>query len=110
MKIYKLSNMFKGWFVGDFDPVVYRTSGVEVAVKKYKKGDSESSHHHKLATEITVIVTGDVMMNGKVYKEGDIVLIEPNTSTNFVALTEVITTVVKLPGAKNDKYIDEVNN
>ena len=105
MRVFKLADMLKGWFVGNFDPVVFKTSDVEVAVKKYKKGDSESTHHHKIATEITVIVSGEVMMSGDVYREGDILIVEPNVSTDFLALTDVVTTVVKLPGASNDKYL-----
>ena len=105
MRVFKLSDMVKGWLIGNFEPVVFKTSDVEVAVKKYKKGDNESTHHHKIATEITVIVSGEVMMSGHFYKEGDILLIEPNVSTDFLALTDVVTTVVKLPGASNDKYL-----
>ena len=44
-------------------------------------------------------------MSGHIYKEGDILLIEPNVSTDFKALTDVVTTVVKLPGTSNDKYL-----
>ena len=41
MKTEKLSNMVRGWFVGDFEPSVYRTNAVEAAVKSYKAGDCE---------------------------------------------------------------------
>ena len=97
--------MVKGWFVGNFYPVAFKTPDVEVAVKKYCKGDGEEAHYHKLATEITVIVSGKVLMNDVIYKEGDILVINPNTATDFLALSDVITTVVKIPGAENDKYI-----
>lgn len=96
--------MVKGWFVGDFEPTLYRTNDVEVGVKHYKAGDSEACHHHKVATEITVIVSGTVQMNGIVYVEGDMVVIPPGESTDFSAVTDAVTTVVKLPGASNDKY------
>ena len=33
MKVDRLENMTKGWFVGDFKPAVLRTDAVEVAVK-----------------------------------------------------------------------------
>ena len=39
MKIKYLDDMTKGWFVGNFEPTVLNTEDVEVAVKKYKKGD-----------------------------------------------------------------------
>jgi len=107
MKIYKLQSMIKGWFIGNFEPTIFKTSDVEVGVKEYKKGDKENRHYHKIATEITVIVSGKVRMNDAVYKQGDIILIEPNESTNFEAIEDTITTVVKIPGATNDKYIGE---
>ena len=105
MKTYKLADLTKGWFVGNFSPTVYSTNEVEVAVKRYKAGDHESAHYHKLATEITVVIDGVVEMNGTVYKAGTIIVIEPNQASDFLAITDVTTTVVKIPGANNDKYI-----
>lgn len=104
MQIAKLDNMTKGWFVGDFEPTLLKTQQVEVAVKHYRKGDREGRHYHKLATEITVIVNGRVRMNGIEYCEGDIVVIGAMESTDFEVLEDTITTVVKYPGAVNDKY------
>jgi quercetin dioxygenase-like cupin family protein len=105
MKKHKLKEMFKGWVVGNFNPSCYKTDEVEVAVKEYKKGDKEPSHYHKIATEITVIVSGIVLMNSIEYKAGDIITIEPGESTNFEALSDVVTTVIKVPCVKDDKYI-----
>ena len=105
MKVYALGDMTRGWFIGSFIPTALNTSQVEVAVKKYKAGEYESVHYHKIATEITVIVEGEVKMNNVIYKEGAILVIEPNFPTDFLALTDVTTTVVKYPGANNDKYI-----
>jgi quercetin dioxygenase-like cupin family protein len=104
VKVFQLDDMVKGWFVGNFAPTVLSTNDVEVAVKKYKAGDYESSHYHKIATEITVITDGQVKMNGVTYSSGAIIVIEPNQATDFLALTDVITTVVKYPGANDDKY------
>jgi mannose-6-phosphate isomerase-like protein (cupin superfamily) len=105
MQKHNLEEMTKGWFIGNFEPSVYKTNDFEVAVKKYKKGDKEAAHHHKIATEITVIVSGIVRMNGKQYTDGEIVVIFPNETTDFEALTNVVTTVVKHPCVNNDKYI-----
>ena len=105
MKTAKLEDMIKGWFVGNFEPTLLKTNDVEVAVKEYKKGDYEAKHYHKIATEITVITQGRVKMNGIEYKKGDIIVMEPNETTDFEALEENTTNVVvKLPGANNDKY------
>jgi quercetin dioxygenase-like cupin family protein len=107
MKTARLENMVKGWFVGNFDPTLIRTNDVEVAVKEYRKGDHEDRHYHKISTEITVISSGRVRMNGSEYVKGDIIVIEPNQSTDFEVLEDTITTVVKFPGANNDKYMGE---
>lgn len=107
MKKARLEDMVKGWFVGNFDPTLIRTNDVEVAVKEYKKGDYEERHYHKLSTEITVIASGRVCMNGAEYVKGDIIVIEPNQATDFEVLEDTITTVVKYPGANNDKYMGE---
>jgi quercetin dioxygenase-like cupin family protein len=107
MKTARLEDMTKGWFVGNFEPTLIRTNDVELAVKEYHKGDYEERHYHKLSTEITVICSGKVRMNGVVYAKGDIILIAPNQSTDFEVLEDTMTTVVKFPGANNDKYMGE---
>ena len=105
MKVSHISKMTKGWFVGNFEPTLYKTNDVEVALKEYKAGDSEGKHFHKIATEITIIISGTVIMNGIKYNSGDIIIMEPNEITDFKALTNSVNVVVKLPGANNDKYM-----
>lgn len=108
MKIAKLEDMIKGWFVGNFDPTLFRTNDVEVAVKSYNKGDYEAKHYHKIATELTVIISGRVRMNGVDYGKGDIIVMEPNEATDFECLEDnTQNVVVKIPGANNDKYLCE---
>ena len=105
MKTSKLNNMIKGWFIGNFSPSVLKTNAVEVAIKKYNKGDFEASHFHKIATEVTVIVSGKVRMNQELYSAGDIIIMEPNQATDFECLEDnTINVVVKVPGANDDKY------
>ena len=106
MKVSKLSEMFRGWFVGNFEPTLYNTNDVEVAVKRYNKGDYEAKHYHKIATEISVVISGRVKMNGVEYGEGDVITMFPNEATDFEALEDyTINVVVKLPGANDDKYL-----
>ncbi|MCC8158717.1 MAG: hypothetical protein LIO50_05800 [Phascolarctobacterium sp.] len=104
MKESKLNDMTKGWFVGNFVPTLYKTTDCEIAYKIYKKGDFERKHYHKIATEITLITKGKVKMFGKIYSEGDIVIIEPEEATSFEAMEETANVVVKIPGVNNDKY------
>lgn len=105
MEFSKLDSMVRGWFVGGFEPTLFKTTDVEVAVQHFSAGDCEPSHCHKIATEITVIISGRAKMGGKEVFAGDIVKILPGEYTDFEALEETVTAVVKLPGALNDKYL-----
>jgi len=107
MKVIRIEDMYKGWFVGNFEPTLLQTNHIEVAVKEYRKGDYEELHHHKLATEITVINSGKVKMNGVEYIKGDIIIVQANQATDFVVIEDTITTVVKFPSVENDKYLGD---
>lgn len=107
MKTGKIDDMVKGWFVGNFEPTLYRTNECEVAVKHYHIGDREKAHYHRLATEITIVTKGSIRMNDNVYGVGDIIVMEPGEATDFEALSDAENVVVKIPGANNDKYLVE---
>ncbi len=105
MRVFKLQDMIKGWFIGNFEPSVFRTQLVEVAVKEYPAGCKEEKHYHKIATEITVVIRGRAQVNGLVIEEGDIVLLNPGETAEFETLESTTTVVVKIPGANDDKYV-----
>jgi quercetin dioxygenase-like cupin family protein len=105
MKVNNLDNFIKGWVIGNFEPSLLKTDDFEIAVKHYECGDFEPKHYHRVATEITIIAEGMVRMNGEIYSKGDIITIEPGEATDFKALHETITTVIKFPCVKDDKYI-----
>ena len=104
MKVFKLADMSRGWFVGDFAPTALRTQAAEVAVKSYVAGAVESRHMHKVAPEITLILSGRARMNEESFGAGDIIVIDPGDSADFEALTDVTLVVVKVPSVAGDKY------
>lgn len=103
MKHAHLREMMRGWFVGDFAPVALRTDVCEVAVKHYNEGDAEALHHHRVATEVTLVVSGEVEMMGRRWGQGDIIVVEPGEATSFHAWTAAACVVVKIPGVIGDK-------
>jgi len=107
MKTFKMEDMTRGWFVGDFEPTAFATEHCEVAYKVYKANDKEQLHYHKVATEITVIVKGRVKMNGEEFSSGDVIVVEPYEQVLFEVLEDTINIVAKVPGASNDKYVVE---
>jgi hypothetical protein len=104
VKITELSAMVGGWFMGDFAPTAYRTSAAEVACKHYRAGDIDQCHVHRIATELTLVVSGKVELNGVVLLPGQIAEIAPGEPAAFRALEDSITVVVKTPSVMNDKY------
>lgn len=107
MKTFLLREMQRGWFVGGFDPVAFKTNQCEVAVKRFLAGDTEAEHFHRVATEITVVISGTVKMFGRLWQEGDIIIVEPKDVTSFESITDSVITVVKVPGVLNDKYLTD---
>jgi hypothetical protein len=108
MRTEALAQMVNGWFIGAFNPTAFATSAVEVGVKEYARGSVEPRHYHRIATEVTAVISGCVKMNGQLIGAGTVVVIEPLESTDFEAIEDSVTVVVKIPGALDDKYAGEV--
>lgn len=105
MQLYSLKNMIKGWFIGNFEPTIFKTDLFEIAIKKYKAGDEEKEHFHKIAKEFTIIISGIVSFNDKKYFEDDVIIIQQNEKVKFKSITDSKTLVIKIPSCVNDKYI-----
>mgnify|MGYP003117993419 CR=1 FL=1 len=107
MKIFKIKDMVKGWFIGDFDPCVIKSKDVEVAHHFYKSNyeNSEGAHYHKKATEINYIVNGEVIASGKKLTTGDIFVYEPYDVSDVQFLSDTNLIVVKMPSCTNDKFL-----
>lgn len=107
MRVLKLQDMVRGWFVGPFEPSACATDAVEVAIQSYRAGDAEPRHVHRVATEISVVVSGDVRMGERRLGAGDIVVLAPGEPTDFEAVTDAVVAAVKLPAVLGDKYLVE---
>ena len=105
MKQHRLENMVNGWMVGDFEPTCIRTDACEVACRIYEANTGEAAHVHRVATELTLIASGRVTMNGRTYVAGDIIVLDPGEPTDFFAHEPTVTVVVKMPSVIGDKYL-----
>ena len=105
MNHFYLKDMVKGWFVGNFSPTAFESSACEVSLKIYNAGEKEPLHHHKISTEITLVITGTIKMADKIWNAGDIIVLNPGEATDFEAITQSTNIVVKIPSSKNDKYL-----
>lgn len=105
MEIFNLESMTGGWFIGPFEPSVLKQDNFEVAVKSYKAGEKEPLHVHKIATEITLVLTGKVIMKSEIISAGSGISLSPGESSTFECLEDCLTVVVKSPAVIGDKYL-----
>lgn len=104
MKIYQADNFSKGWFIGSFEPTLLMTDRFEASLKRYKKGNVEGRHYHKIAKEFTVIGSGLFKMNNEILTPGSIVVLEPGESADFECLKSGVSFIIKTPSVLGDKY------
>lgn len=111
MKIESISQMKGGWFIGDFEPSLFKTKDFEVGVKTYEKGEYHAPHYHKIATELNYLISGMVKANGTLIQPGQIFIFEPHEIAECEFLTDCQILVVKTASEKGDKYeiTDEKN-
>jgi len=104
MNIYNIQNYKDGWFIGDFEPTVLKTKDFEVCFKTHKKDEIWPKHYHQIATEINYMIKGEMLIQGKNLKAGDIFTLEPNEWADPIFLQDCELIVVKTPSVKGDKY------
>jgi quercetin dioxygenase-like cupin family protein len=105
MKFYNIKNMIRGWFIGNFEPSIFKTCDFEVGHHLHTPGAEGQDHYHKIATELNYIVSGKVRVSSRICCDGDFFLYEPGdiTDVEFVEDTHLI--VIKWPSVPEDKYI-----
>ena len=105
MKIAKLSDFTNGWFLGNFEPSLLKSPDFEICVKNFKKGEVEAAHFQRIATEVTVVLSGSVRMGEHVLQVDDILTIYKDEICDFEALTDCKVLGVKFPSLPGDKVL-----
>lgn len=105
MKITRIEDYTRGWFVGDFEPSSYKTKDFEVGLLTHLKDEIWPMHYHKIATEINLLLEGEMILGGKKLTKGDVFVIEPGEVADPQFLTECKLVVIKTPSIPTDKYI-----
>ena len=105
MTIQKLSDMTRGWFIGNFDPSVIKTEQFEVGSSVHPKGQKWDVHYHKVATEITYLISGRMRIQDKEIVAGDLFVIPPYEIADPEFLEDCHVLIVKIPSVIGDKYV-----
>ena len=104
MKISHIDDTKDGWFIGNFEPSLLKTSDFEVAYKFFDKGEIHTPHTHRIATEYNYLDKGKVKIQDTILEAGDIFILEPGEISDVVFIERCEILVVKTPSIKNDKY------
>jgi hypothetical protein len=105
MNKFRIEEFTGGWLVGDFAPNLFRNVHVEVGVKFFVAGNTEATHAQILATEITVIHSGEVRIGDFILKSGEVLVIHPGEFADFEAFTSGSLTCIKFPSIPSDKIL-----
>ena len=105
MIIKNISEMFRGWVIGHFEPSIFKTSDFEIGVLNHKKDEVWPQHYHKIATEYNILVSGSMSTCGKELTAGDIFIIEPYEVSQPIFHEDCVVVCIKVPSIPGDKYI-----
>ena len=103
--IYNLNDMYRGWFIGDFEPAVSKQSGFEVGYLCHKKGEKWQSHIHKNLYEVNLLVHGKMILNDTEINENEIFIINQNIIASPIFLEDCYILCVKIPKMVGDKTL-----
>lgn len=107
MKVYDLKNYTKGWFMGDFEPSLFKTPDFEVGFHTYEKGQYWAPHVHKVSDEYNLLIEGKMVVCGQEVNEGQLFVIEKNEVAGPTFLENCKVLIIKVPSVPGDKYIVE---
>jgi quercetin dioxygenase-like cupin family protein len=91
-------------------PENFRFNGLVPFDMSIKKGEIEASHKQLIATEITVVIEGEIRLGNSVFSRGDVISILPHEVADFESLTDSSLVCIKFPSIPNDKVIVNESN
>ena len=102
MEFFDIRKMELGYFIGDFNPTVYRTNNVELSIKTLTAGTLDSCYYRKKDTQIVCVLSGTIECFERILGKGDIVSFRPGDMISLFALEDAEILITRLPGTKND--------
>jgi Zn-dependent alcohol dehydrogenase len=58
MKIGRIEDTEKGWFIGDFSKAIYHSKDFEVSWRIHPSGQVWDIHYQEISTEINLLISG----------------------------------------------------
>jgi len=105
MKEFDPEDLFRGWFIGDFENSVLRTKEFEVGYLQHAQGEVWPAHYHEISDEINYLVEGEMTLQSKRLKAPSIFVIEKGEIADPEFHTDCKLIVVKVPSVPGDKIL-----
>lgn len=104
MNVTKITDYVRGWFIGNFEPSLLKTSDFEVGLLTHKQGEQWPSHYHKESIEYNILISGKMVVQGKELNNGDVFVFEKEEIADPVFLEDCTVVCVKVPSIPSDKF------
>lgn len=103
-KKWSLSDFIGGWFIGNFEPNIFKTEKYEVALITHCKDEKWDFHYHKLADEVNFLLEGRMLINERLIERGSLFVIQKNQLACPIFLENCKIICIKVPSVPTDKY------
>ena len=100
-----ISQYTRGWLIGDFIPSIEINKEAEIAYLQHEKLSKWDYHYHKESIEINILVKGSEEINGIIYRENDLFIIDKNIIACPIFSDNCDIICIKIPSVPKDKYI-----
>ena len=104
MKVFKIKDMVRGWFIGDFEPSILKTKEFEVGVLSHSKGENWPAHYHKDVVEYNLLLEGKMIVQDTEINVGDLFVFDKGEVSDPKFIEDCKVLVVKTPSLPGDKY------
>jgi hypothetical protein len=103
VKTYDIDSYKGGWFIGDFEPSIWRTSAYEVGYKHHVAGEEWPVHYHEHMDEVTFLLEGEMLIQGQHLVGPVIFELARNEIADPIFVTDCKVFVIKAPSVPGDK-------
>lgn len=105
MKVGRITDFYRGWVIGDFEPSLLKTKDFEIGILHHPKGEKWAAHYHKVATEYNILISGSMRLCDVELVAGDTFVIEPNEIADPIFHEDCTIVCIKTPSNTKDKYL-----
>lgn len=105
MRVFDPDTFKGGWFIGDFEPSIWRTTGYEVGYKHHIAGEPWAAHFHDHMDEVTFLLEGTMRIQGQLLTGPVIFLLNRGEIADPEFVTDCKVFIIKTPSVPGDKII-----